>query len=133
MISKRLRSELFLVFISKFVSALQPQTNTKAAQKRGRSMIKEAIYQLVNKENLSYDVAEQVMDEIMSGEASNVLIGSYLTALRMKGETIDEITASAAGMRKHCVRLLHNMDVLEIVGTGGMRQILLISQQLQDL
>lgn len=119
MISKRLRSELFLVFISKFVSALQPQTNKKAAQKRGRSMIKEAIYQLVNKENLSYDVAEQVMDEIMSGEASNVLIGSYLTALRMKGETIDEITASAAGMRKHCVRLLHNMDVLEIVGTGG--------------
>ena len=37
----------------------------------------------------------------------------------MKGETIDEITASAAGMRAHCIKLLHNMDVLEIVGTGG--------------
>ena len=37
----------------------------------------------------------------------------------MKGETIDEITASAAGMRAHCIKLLHDMDVLEIVGTGG--------------
>ena len=44
---------------------------------------------------------------------------AYLTALSMKGETIDEITASAAGMRAHCIKLLHNMDVLEIVGTGG--------------
>lgn len=82
-------------------------------------MIKEAIYQLTNKENLSYEMAEGVMDEIMSGEASDIHIGAYLTALRMKGETIEEITGSAAGMRKHCVRLLHNMDVLEIVGTGG--------------
>lgn len=82
-------------------------------------MIKEAVYKLVNKEDLPYDMAEAVMDEIMKGEASGTLIGSYLTGLRMKGETIDEITASAAGMRKHCTRLLHNMDVLEIVGTGG--------------
>lgn len=44
---------------------------------------------------------------------------AYLTALSLKGETIDEITASAAGMRAHCIKLLHNMDVLEIVGTGG--------------
>lgn len=82
-------------------------------------MIKEAIYKLANKEDLSYDMAEKVMDEIMNGEASNIHIGAYLTGLRMKGETIEEITASAAGMRKHCTRLLHNMDVLEIVGTGG--------------
>jgi anthranilate phosphoribosyltransferase len=82
-------------------------------------MIKEAIYKLTNKENLSYEMAEGVMDEIMSGEASGIHIGAYLTGLRMKGETIDEISASAAGMRKHCTRLLHNMDVLEIVGTGG--------------
>ena len=46
-------------------------------------------------------------------------MASYLTALSMKGETIDEITASAAGMRAHCIKLLHDMDVLEIVGTGG--------------
>lgn len=82
-------------------------------------MIKEAIYKLVNHEDLPYDMAEQVMDEIMSGEASQTHMGAFLTGLRMKGETIEEITACAAGMRKHCVRLLHDMDVLEIVGTGG--------------
>ena len=61
------------------------------------------------------------MNEIMSGEASDIQMSAYLTALAMKGETIDEITASAAGMRAHCVRLLNDMDVLEIVGTGGDR------------
>ena len=59
------------------------------------------------------------MNEIMSGEATPVQMSAYLTALSIKGETIDEITASAAGMRAHCIKLLHNMDVLEIVGTGG--------------
>lgn len=82
-------------------------------------MIKEAILKLAKKEDLTYSEAEQVMNEIMSGEASSVQMSSYLTALSMKGETIDEITASAAGMRAHCVKLLHEMDVLEIVGTGG--------------
>lgn len=82
-------------------------------------MIKEAIYKLVNREDLDYSTAETVMDEIMSGEASQTHMGAYLTGLRMKGETITEITAAAAGMRKHCLRLLHEMDVLEIVGTGG--------------
>ncbi len=82
-------------------------------------MIKEAIYEVVNGNNLSYEMAEQVMDEIMDGEASQIHMGAFLTGLRMKGETIEEITACAAGMRKHCTRLLHNMDVLEIVGTGG--------------
>ncbi len=82
-------------------------------------MIKEAILKLAEKEDLTYDMAQQVMDEIMSGEASPVQMASYLTALSLKGETIDEITASAAGMRAHCIKLLHDMDVLEIVGTGG--------------
>lgn len=82
-------------------------------------MIKEAILKLAKKENLTYDEAEAVMNEIMSGEATPVQMSSYLTALSLKGETIDEITASAAGMRAHCVKLLHDMDVLEIVGTGG--------------
>lgn len=82
-------------------------------------MIREAIYKIVNKEDLSYEVAEQVMDEIMSGEASQTHVGAYLTGLRMKGETIQEITASAAAMRRHGMKLLHDMDVLEIVGTGG--------------
>lgn len=82
-------------------------------------MIKEAIYKVVNKEDLTYDMAENVMDEIMSGKATEIQMASFLTALRMKGETIEEITACASGMRKHAVRLLHEMDVLEIVGTGG--------------
>ena len=82
-------------------------------------MIKEAILKLAGRENLTYTEAYQVMDEIMSGEASNVQMSSYLTAMSLKGETIDEITASAAGMREHCVKLLHNVDALEIVGTGG--------------
>lgn len=82
-------------------------------------MIKEAIYKLVNNEDLTYEMAESVMDEIMSGEASQIHMGAYLTALRIKGETIQEITASAKSMRKHGLKLLHDMDVLEIVGTGG--------------
>jgi len=82
-------------------------------------MIKEAIIALSKKEDLTFETAEAVMNEIMSGEASPVQMSAYLTALSLKGETIDEITASALGMRSHCVRLLHDVDALEIVGTGG--------------
>ena len=74
-------------------------------------MIREAILKLAAKENLTYSEAEKVMDEIMDGEATPVQMSAYLTALSLKGETIDEITASAAGMRAHCIRLLHDMDV----------------------
>jgi anthranilate phosphoribosyltransferase len=82
-------------------------------------MIKEAILKLAKKEDQTYEEALAVMNEIMSGEASPVQMSSYLTALSMKGETIDEITGSAKGMRDHGVQLQHDMDVLEIVGTGG--------------
>lgn len=82
-------------------------------------MIKEAIIALSKKQDLTYEQAEAVMNEIMSGEATDVQKAAYLTALSLKGETIDEITASAAGMRAHCIKLLHELDVLEIVGTGG--------------
>ena len=82
-------------------------------------MIREAIIRLSMKQDLSYEEAEQVMNEIMDGQTSDIQTSSYLTALAIKGETIDEITGSAAGMRAHCVKLLHEMDVLEIVGTGG--------------
>uniref|UniRef100_UPI00266B6426 anthranilate phosphoribosyltransferase n=1 Tax=Brachyspira aalborgi TaxID=29522 RepID=UPI00266B6426 len=79
----------------------------------------EAILKLSKKENLNYEEAKEVMNEIMSGKATAVQMSSYLTALSMKGETIEEITGSAAGMRANCIKLLHNMEVLEIVGTGG--------------
>ena len=82
-------------------------------------MIKESILKLSKKENLNYEEAKEVMNEIMSGKATAVQMSSYLTALSMKGETIEEITGSAAGMRANCIKLLHNMEVLEIVGTGG--------------
>ena len=82
-------------------------------------MIRESIIKLSKKQNLGYEEAEAVMDEIISGKATPVQMSAYLTALALKGETIEEITASAAGMRAHCIKLLHDMDVLEIVGTGG--------------
>lgn len=82
-------------------------------------MIKEAIIQLTQKKDLTYDQAEQVVNEIMEGKASDIQMAVYLTALAMKGETIDEITASAVSMRAHGTQLQHDMEVLEIVGTGG--------------
>ena len=82
-------------------------------------MIKEAIAQLVKREDLTSEVMEQVMDEIMTGEATDAQKASFLTALSMKGETIDEITSAAKVLRSHCERFLNDMDVLEIVGTGG--------------
>jgi len=82
-------------------------------------MIKEAIISLSKKQDLPYEIAEAVMHEIMTGEATPVQMSAYLTALSLKGETPDEITASASAMREHCIRLLHWADALEIVGTGG--------------
>ncbi|QIB69143.1 anthranilate phosphoribosyltransferase [Aminipila butyrica] len=82
-------------------------------------MIKEAIIKLAGNENLDYETARLVMDEIMSGQASDVQKSAYLTAMSLKGETIAEISASAEGMRKHCLKLPHHLNVLEIVGTGG--------------
>lgn len=82
-------------------------------------MIKEAIGKLVEKQDLSYEEVMTVMDEIMSGETSPILISSYLTTLRMKGETIDEISGSAMGMRNNGLKLGQDFEVLEIVGTGG--------------
>lgn len=82
-------------------------------------MIREAIIKLSKKQDLSYEEAYECMNEIMDGQASDIQKSAYLTALALKGETIDEITASAKGMREHCVKVLNDEDVLEIVGTGG--------------
>ena len=85
-------------------------------------MIKEAIKKVVNKEDLGYYEAYAVMNEIMSGETSAVENAAYLAALSTKSsgmETIDEISGSAAAMREHAERVEHDMDVIDIVGTGG--------------
>ena len=71
-------------------------------------MICEAIEMAINGSDLPLDVAREAMDEIMSGQATNAQIASYLTALRMKGETIDEITASAMVMRDKAKKLDHS-------------------------
>ena len=78
-------------------------------------MIREAIIKLANKEDIGFEMAEAVMNEIMSGEASEVQKSAYLTALSMKGETIDEITASAKEMRRHCVRFLNDQTTSSII------------------
>lgn len=82
-------------------------------------MIKEATAKVINKENLLFAEASEVMDEIMSGETSQIQTAAFLAALSTKGETIEEITACAEGMRRHALKLNHNYDLLEIVGTGG--------------
>lgn len=82
-------------------------------------MIAEAISLLMNRQELSHEMTKTVMDEIMTGEASNVQIASFLTALRMQGETVDNITACAESMREHCTKFNPETDVIDIVGTGG--------------
>jgi anthranilate phosphoribosyltransferase len=82
-------------------------------------MIKSAIYDIVNGKDLSLERTKAVMNQIMSGEATNAQMGSFLTAMRQKGETIDEITACAMVMRDKCTKIHPGTDVLDIVGTGG--------------
>lgn len=82
-------------------------------------MIKEATSKLIDRKDLTYDEARAVMDEIMSGGASPVQTAAFLAALSAKGETIEEITACAAGMRARALPVEYTDDLLEIVGTGG--------------
>lgn len=82
-------------------------------------MIQQTIHKTMNRQDLTYDEALQTMKEIMTGEATQVQMAAFLTALRMKGETITEITACAEGMRHVGTHLQPDGEVLEIVGTGG--------------
>ena len=82
-------------------------------------MIQEALHKVINREDLTYDEALDTMKEIMTGEATQIQMAAFLTALRMKGETITEITACAEGMRSVGTHLDPGREVLEIVGTGG--------------
>ena len=85
-------------------------------------MIKEAIVKIVNKEDLTYDEAYSVMNEIMSGETTATQNAAFLAALSTKSaraETTDEIAGCAAAMRAHAMKVETGMDLFEIVGTGG--------------
>lgn len=82
-------------------------------------MIKEAISMLANGEHLTYEQAERVMREIMTGNTTNAQTASFLTAMHLNGEDINEVSASAFVMRDCAERVRYLADVLEIVGTGG--------------
>lgn len=85
-------------------------------------MIKEAIMKIVDKQDLTYDEAYKVMNEIMNGETTATQNAAFLAALSTKStkaETIVEIAGCAAAMREHAIRVETDMDVFEIVGTGG--------------
>ncbi|MGN0166856.1 MAG: bifunctional anthranilate synthase component II/anthranilate phosphoribosyltransferase [Acetatifactor sp.] len=99
----------------------EKNTEDQKIEEKGekKMMIQEAIIKLSKKEDIGYEMAKGVMNEIMNGEASDVQKSAYLTALSMKGETIEEITGSAEEMRNHALPVNHGMDVMEIVGTGG--------------
>jgi anthranilate phosphoribosyltransferase len=84
-------------------------------------MIKEAIQLLVDRKDLSFELAQQSMREIMAGEATPSQIGAFLASLRMKGETVDEITAFAGIMRENAVHINPQVDgrTVDTCGTGG--------------
>ncbi|MDE6798344.1 MAG: anthranilate phosphoribosyltransferase [Ruminococcus sp.] len=85
-------------------------------------MIKEAIMKIVDKQDLTYDEAYQVVSEIMSGQTTPTQNSAFLSALSTKStkaETIQEITGCAAAMRDSAIQFENDLDLLEIVGTGG--------------
>ena len=82
-------------------------------------MIVEAIYKVIKGEDLDFETAKAVMGEMMDGSATHAQMGAFLTGLRMKGESIDEITGSALAMREKAMHLNPVLDVMDIVGTGG--------------
>jgi len=84
-------------------------------------MIREAIQLLIDRKELPPGVAQQSMREIMGGEATQSQVGAFLTALRMKGETVQEVTAFAMVMRENALRINPNVNgrTVDTCGTGG--------------
>ena len=83
-------------------------------------MIKEALSKIVSRSDLTMAEAREVMREIMKGEATQAQIGAFLTALRMKGETVDEIAGCAQAMRESAIPVKPNRNQLvDTCGTGG--------------
>jgi len=82
-------------------------------------MIENAIKKLTEGSDLSFEETNQVIDEIMTGKTTAVQIASFLTALSVKKETVEEIAGAADAMRAHALAFHADEPVLEIVGTGG--------------
>ncbi len=103
------------------IKPVQADTQPAAKQEEPK-MIADAIKKIVDKKDLTYFEAYDVMNEIMNGETTPTQNAAFLAALSTKStkaETIDEITGCAAAMRDHALHVEHDFDVLEIVGTGG--------------
>ena len=84
-------------------------------------MIQLAIHEAINGRDLDYAIARATMEEMMDGTATDIEMATLLTALRMKGETITEITACAEVMREKGAHIEPKGAVMDIVGTGGDR------------
>ncbi|WP_455492516.1 hypothetical protein [Butyricicoccus sp.] len=82
-------------------------------------MIQLAIHEAINGRDLDYTIARATMEEMMDGTATDIEMATLLTALRMKGETITEITACAEVMREKGAHIEPKGAVMDIVGTGG--------------
>ena len=108
--------ENFLAIATKKYTAVAPIVRKEP------TMIREAIFKLVDKQDLTYDEAYDVINEIMSGETTQVQTAAFLSALSTKStksETIAEIAGCAAAMRSHATKVDYDKPLLEIVGTGG--------------
>ena len=108
--------ENFLAIATKEYAAVAPIVRKEP------TMIREAIFKLVDKQDLTYDEAYDVINEIMSGETTQVQTAAFLSALSTKStksETIAEIAGCAAAMRSHATKVDYDKPLLEIVGTGG--------------
>ena len=82
-------------------------------------MIREAIEAVVSGESLTMEQAAEAMNEIMSGEATPAQFGAFVTALRLKGETVDEIAGMAQVMREHSLHVEVDGTLVDTCGTGG--------------
>ena len=84
-------------------------------------MIREGIKKLIDGTNLTFGESQEIMREVMSGKATNAQIAAFLTALRIKGETVEERVASAVVMREHCSRIHPRVEgrLVDTCGTGG--------------
>lgn len=82
-------------------------------------MIKNAIQTVINGKDLDFETAKVVMNAMMEGTATQAQMGALLTGLRMKGETVEEITACAMVMREKGLKINPVRNVIDIVGTGG--------------
>ena len=108
--------ENFLAIATKEYTAVAPIVRKEP------TMIREAIFKLVDKQDLTYDEAYDAINEIMSGETTQVQTAAFLSALSTKStksETIAEIAGCAAAMRSHATKVDYDKPLLEIVGTGG--------------